>query len=241
MLAWQRAVVLGDESFAPALRRATEWLLAARGEPLPRTAEMGHDCTLVGWSWVAGTHSWIEPTAWSVLALKAVGHGQHRRTREALRLLEDRLLPDGGCNYGNTTVLGQPLRPHVQPTGLTLLALEGEAETRRLRASLDYLRSALSATTTSASLSYGLLGLAAHQALPAAANDWLAAAAHRLPPTAPSPGTPGEGWGEGHPRGPQAPHPNPLPGVPGRGGFSVSGLKLALLLLAASTVEEGTK
>ena len=33
------------------------------------------------------------------------------RTREGVRLLRDRLLPDGGCNYGNTTVLGQTLSP----------------------------------------------------------------------------------------------------------------------------------
>ena len=35
--------------------------------------QLGHDSTLIGWPWVEGTHSWIEPTAWAVLALKSVG------------------------------------------------------------------------------------------------------------------------------------------------------------------------
>ena len=45
-------------------------------------------------------------------------------------------------------------------------------------------------------------------------------------PTAPSPGNPGEGWGAGLRRVSQTPHPNPLPGVPGRGGSSESRLEL---------------
>ena len=94
------------------------------------------------WPWVLGTHSWIEPTAFNVLALKAAGRGEHPRTREAVRLLVDRLLPTGGCNYGNTTVLGQQLRPHLAPTGLVLLSLAGEQiNDSRIAKSLAYLQS----------------------------------------------------------------------------------------------------
>ena len=38
-----------------------------------------------------------------------------RNWRNAQAMLIDRLLAGGGCNYGNTVVLGQELRPHVQP------------------------------------------------------------------------------------------------------------------------------
>jgi hypothetical protein len=157
------------------LPRAKKWLLQAKGIMLDESPTLGHDVKLVGWSWAAGTHSWQEPTAWSVLALKSLGLSQHPRTREGVKLLVNRLISTGGCNYGNTTVLGQRLRPHVEPTGLTLLALADEKlDDRRIEFSLRFLLSALSAETTPISLSYGLLGLTAFNRRPAAAADWLA-------------------------------------------------------------------
>jgi hypothetical protein len=160
--------------------RGVRWILETRGEALPRTPEMGHDTTLVGWPWVEETHSWIEPTAMHVLALKAAGRGNHPRTREAMRLLVDRLLPDGGCNYGNTMVMYQVLRPHLQPTGLAMLALAGESDRYgRIAKSLDYLAAELSPRTAAASLAYGLLGLAAHGRSPQAARSWLETAYRR--------------------------------------------------------------
>jgi hypothetical protein len=159
------------------IRRGIEWLLRVAGNKLPPRGE-GHDPTLVGWPWVAGTHSWIEPTALAVLALKAAGHGSHPRTREAVRLLIDRLLPGGGCNYGNTVVLGQELVPHVQPTGLVMLALAGERDSSgRIARSVEYLGRVLDEDTAPASLAYGLLGMAAHGSGICMADEWLAPAA----------------------------------------------------------------
>jgi hypothetical protein len=120
----------------------------------------------------------MEPTAFFVLALKAHGLALHPRTREAVQLILDRQLAAGGCNYGNTVVLGQPLRPHVQPTGIALLALADEMEQSRAAGrSLKYLRTSLSANTTTASLCWGLLGLAAQGQTPADAEAWLEQAA----------------------------------------------------------------
>jgi hypothetical protein len=169
--------------------RAIDWLLETKGTTQDlQPHKAGHDSLLVGWPWVAGTHSWIEPTAWAVLALKSAGHGDHARTREAVRLLHDRLLVDGGCNYGNTTVLGQVLRPHIQPTGLALLALAGETDhDGRIERSLAYLEGEINRDTTTASLAYGVLGLARHGRLAASANDWLAARANRTLKTDASP------------------------------------------------------
>ena len=97
-----------------------------------------------------------------------------------IAMLIDRLLAGGGCNYGNTVVLGQELRPHVQPTGLAMLALAGQTEVdRRIGRSLDFLAANLSAETTSASLAYGLMGLAAHDRFPPDARNWLRAAYRR--------------------------------------------------------------
>lgn len=157
--------------------RAVAWALKYHGETMPRTKDLGHDTTLTAWPWVDGTHSWLEPTAFFVLALKAVGQAKHARTREAVRLLIDRQLETGGCNYGNTVVLGQPLRAQVQPTGLAMLALAGEQDTGgRISLSLRYTRGALSDKTTASSLCWGLLGLAAHGQTPLETQEWLAMA-----------------------------------------------------------------
>ncbi len=159
---------------------AIEWLCQARGESLQRNGTMAHDTTIVAWPWVLDTHSWVEPTAMAVLALAAVGRGGDPRASEGRRMLFDRLLPSGGCNYGNTIVLGQELRPHLQPTGLALLALRGEPDpSGRIAKSLDYLSRELTPTTATASLSYGLMALAAYGRRPNDADAWLNAAYQR--------------------------------------------------------------
>lgn len=178
VLAWQNA---NPARHRPAIDHGVEWILSTKGKPIFEAAEMGHDTRLVAWPWAAGTHSWIEPTALHVLALKATGQQQHERTREAITLLLDRQLPSGGCNYGNTTVLGQMLRSHVEPSGLALLALAGEKDPRgRIATSLAWLEQALNERTTPVSLAWGLLGLAAHGVRPSQASEWLAAAHQRV-------------------------------------------------------------
>jgi len=180
VLAWQLSDVASSKEYADPLRRAQEWLLSVRGESSARPDYTGHDTTIIGWPWVAGTHSWVEPTALGLLALRACGHSEHSRARDAVRLLQDRLLVTGGCNYGNTIVLGQALLPHVQPTGLALLALADEADPDGRRdAALDYLERTLGVDTTPASLAYGVLGLAAHGRQLTGCEAWLANCAQR--------------------------------------------------------------
>jgi hypothetical protein len=77
-------------------------------------------------------------------------------------LLLDRQLPSGGCNYGNTSVLGQRLLPHVQPTGLALLALAGETADSRITKSLKFLEREGVRSSGTASLCYAALALATH-------------------------------------------------------------------------------
>jgi hypothetical protein len=171
ILLWQAT---GDPRYRPSIDRAVAWALQEKGETHMQRDYVGHDTMLVGWSWAADTHSWLEPTAMFVMALKAVGKSQHPRTREAVRLLVDRLLPHGGCNYGNTLVLGQELLPHVQPTGIVMMALADEQTTDpRLEQALEYLERELSVDTTTASLCYGLLGLAANKRNTGIRLDWL--------------------------------------------------------------------
>lgn len=164
LLAWCTLQRLsGRELYKRQVAAAAQWALGEKGLANPRWVHLGHNTELVGWSWAANTHSWLEPTCMFVLGLKAGGYADHPRVREGVELIVDRLLPRGGANYGNTIVLGQELRPHVQPTGLAMLALAGEAiDDVRIAKSLDYLAQAVAETTSPASLAFACLGLAAH-------------------------------------------------------------------------------
>lgn len=184
ILTWLAA----GSGFQRNIESAVRWALAAKGSTGPRKPHIGHDTTLVGWSWAENTHSWLEPTALFVLALKRAGQIQHDRCREAVRLLIDRLLPQGGANYGNTIVLGQQLLAHVQPTGLAMLALAGETTSDpRIEKSLQYLGRELGPDTPTASLAFGVLGLAAHNRQPTGAVNWLESAYQREMHREPSP------------------------------------------------------
>lgn len=189
VLAWaaaervaQKASGAADKNadFQRPIARGAGWLLATGGDTSIHNPDVGHNSHLRGWPWAEGTHSWIEPTSLALLALKATGHGEHGRSREAVSLLFDRLLPEGGCNYGNTTVLGQVLRPNLAVSGLALAALAGEGDAGgRVAKTIGYLKATLNAQTTSVSLAYGVIGLAAHDAAPAEADVWLKAASRR--------------------------------------------------------------
>lgn len=181
-----RLPMAADEGpFEKAIKRSVGWLLGSAGKPLPPMNPPGHDTSIIAWPWVADTHSWIEPTAFSVLALKSVGMSDHSRVRDGVRLLLDRQLPGGGCNYGNTFVLGARLRPHVLPTALSILALADEEDELgrrdpRLADSIRWLRGAVQADSGALSLSWSLIALQAVDQLPNDAESRWQAALERV-------------------------------------------------------------
>lgn len=121
-----------------AVRRGVDWLLAQEGRSFDWRLRLrewlsGHqtielDSTLTGWPWAAATFSWIEPTAFSLIALKTAGSPSRRarsRMREAEKMILDRECPGGGWNYGNGRVLDVDLEPYPDTTALALLGLQG--------------------------------------------------------------------------------------------------------------------
>ena len=175
ILAWRTtAETFSSREFGDASQRALQWSLNAKGKTQDPTPVIGHDPTILGWSWAADTHSWMEPTCMFVLALKAAGYQEHARTRDGVRMIVDRLLETGGSNFGNTRILGQATLPQVQSTGLSMLALADEKTPDvRIDRSLDYLHKHLQENTSTASLCFGLLGLSAHNRRPDQANHLL--------------------------------------------------------------------
>ncbi len=176
MLLWN---ALGE--YAAVRRRAVAWLLEQKGKPIALEGAnigsvVGHDMTLVGWPWIEGTHSWLEPTAMAILALDREGLAYHPRVTEGIRVVLNRALAAGGWNYGNTSVFGRQLRPQPGPTGLALLALAAQPSQHRPRSvdpAIAYLLRTLPEIRAPISLAWGVLGLRAWNATPAAAADWL--------------------------------------------------------------------
>jgi len=146
--------------------QAVHFLLGSSGEPRPKKpdAPVAHDTTLKGWPWIAGTHSWVEPTGLAMMALRVAGYGNHVRVREGTRLLLDRQLPHGGWNCGNTFVFGQELRPMPLSTGIVLNALKDQTSLATIQRSLTYLQSRVVSLPTPVSLGWSLLGLGAWRA-----------------------------------------------------------------------------
>jgi hypothetical protein len=158
ILAWQDSPASTD-----AQRRAVQFLLGVAGTHPPRKADdpVGHNTALKGWPWIAGTHSWVEPTALCLMALLAAGQGQHERVNEAFHMLLDRQLPHGGWNVGNTLVFGRELHPNPEATGAALAALAGATTRERVSQSIEYLHDEIDRLRTPVSLGWALWGLGA--------------------------------------------------------------------------------
>jgi hypothetical protein len=171
ILAWQHS-----SAYQPNLERAVQFLLSNSGTHWERRPDspVAHDESLKGWPWTAATHSWIAPTALTVIALKSAGYGHHPRVVEAGRLILDRQCASGGWNYGNTAVFGAQLRPMPEDTGLGLNAMKDLTPRSKLEPSLAYLHGVVKSLRTPISLACSILGLGAWGERPAAASAWLA-------------------------------------------------------------------
>ena len=130
-------------------------VIAAKGVQVRQGSEMRQDNSLQAWSWIDGTFSWVEPTAWCLILLKQrrargadAGTAAQERIAVGERMLLDRVCREGGWNYGNSNVYGQDLWPYVPTTAVALLAMQDRRDApavqRSLRLLADKSRSELS-------------------------------------------------------------------------------------------------
>ncbi len=180
VLLWIR---VGDQE--QAVGRSLQWLMRREGNSFskPPGSVLGHDTSISGWPWVAGTHPWLEPTAMAMLALSLGGYARHTRVASGVHLVLDRAIAGGGWNVGNSAVFGRPLRPHPAPTGLALLALRaaGQEESRAVTKACSYLERALPVTRSPESLCWGILGWTAWRTRMEGSDQWLAQSFHSSP------------------------------------------------------------
>ncbi len=164
-------------------------LLAAlqrvKGTVLPASNINRQDNSLQAWSWIDGTFSWVEPTAWCLLALKQWSAtpgavGDRTRIVVAEQMLVDRCCAKGGWNYGNANMLGQDLRPFVPTTALTLLALQDRQSLPEVARSVAFLEREATSERSGTALALALMALRAYGRSTGAVRDALVA---QLPTT----------------------------------------------------------
>lgn len=102
-------------------------LVESRGVAVAQHPQARQDSSLRAWSWTTGAFSWVEPTAWALLALKrwaAPSAAVSARIATGEHVMRDRACPGGGWNYGNPEVYGKALPGHVPPTAIGIMALQ---------------------------------------------------------------------------------------------------------------------
>ena len=171
----------GQDLIAPLATRVIE----AKGVRFPSSDIIQLDASLQAWSWVDGTASWVEPTAWCLLAQKqwsAVPGAVGDRTRivVAEQMLVDRCCAKGGWNYGNANMLGQDLRPFVPTTALALLSLQDRTSLPEVARSVAFLEREATSERSGTALALALMALRAYGRSTAAVRDALIA---QLPTT----------------------------------------------------------
>lgn len=122
------------------------------------------DPFLSGWSWTAEAFSWVEPTSYSLMALKKLRRSLaetncEERIRQGEMLVYDRMCENGGWNYGNSRVLGETLWPYPDVTAVALIALQDRAPTPANQTSLRALERMMREAPSGTSLGWGILCL----------------------------------------------------------------------------------
>src|SRR5579863_291149 len=102
------------------------------------------DDSLRGWGWTPNTASWVEPTAFGLLAVDQAPKdllpaGAGERQRLAKSMLYNRMCPGGGWNCGNPMVYGVAGDPSIPQTVWALLALRNEPSGEPQTSSLQWL------------------------------------------------------------------------------------------------------
>ncbi|MEP7362655.1 MAG: prenyltransferase/squalene oxidase repeat-containing protein [Acidobacteriota bacterium] len=131
-------------------QRGIDWLMGFEGSEgglfNRLTARLGlvdpgRDVSLTGWPWLAGTSSWVEPTAHALTALrKAAGRTDiAARIDTGAKQIWSLRCADGGWNYGAPNALHVNLPSYPETTALALIALAGTGQPK-LSQAVDHAR-----------------------------------------------------------------------------------------------------
>jgi hypothetical protein len=130
----------------------------------PKSEIVLQNTTYTGWGWTPKTASWVEPTAFALMALRDAAPQQlpvnaMQRRDVAITLLYDRMCPGGGWNCGNPRVYGVDGDALVLPTCWALLALRYAPEKPGRALSLSWLQKEFAKIDSAASLAVAKMTL----------------------------------------------------------------------------------
>lgn len=158
----------GLAGFEDRAEAALRFILQSTGKHWPKRGDtLGHDTAIVGWSWVAETHSWVIPTSLAMLVCRLIDPPAALedvvvdRRASGSRMLLDRQITEGGWNYGNTVVFRNSLKPLPEETAWALAALAPVASRETVTKSLKYLRGESGSLVAPITLSAALLAWSA--------------------------------------------------------------------------------
>ena len=142
--------------------RRVGWLASLLYRWAPQKLPYRLNPDLQGWSWTSGTSSWVEPTAYALLALKKLRSflpeaQVEGRIHQGERLLYDRMCAGGGWNYGNAHVFGEDMPPYPEVTAVGLIALQNHQSREANQVSLTALRKMLAHVGSGFTLSWAIL------------------------------------------------------------------------------------
>lgn len=187
---------LADASALSSLPIAIAWLTRVRGREAGwfwqwkfRTIDTSvpFDPSAFGWSWVAGTTSWVIPTAFALIALRqaaALNRIDRAAIRERVetgaRMLFDRACPGGGWNAGNSVGFGVPYAAYPDATAIALIALNGYEQHPCVGAALSWLLRKISDCGSPYSLAWAILALTSYRHGRADVQNSIEASSRRL-------------------------------------------------------------
>jgi hypothetical protein len=188
------SVLSGDALSADNVKAGLKWIcedFPRDSSPLrrfvqslrPKSDTVSQNDSYRGWGWTPRTASWVEPTAFALMALQeAKPHQLPKNAAErrnlAVSLLYDRMCPGGGWNCGNPRVYGVDGDALVLATCWALLALRDAPEKPGRTLSLAWLQKEFSKIESAGSLAVACMTLQNYGIEPSAANrtlqDWTA-------------------------------------------------------------------
>jgi len=182
-------VLAGDALSADNVKAGLKWIcedFPRDSSPLrrfvqslrPKSDTVSQNDSYRGWGWTPRTASWVEPTAFALMALqKAVPQQLPKNAAErrnlAVSLLYDRMCPGGGWNCGNPRVYGVDGDALVLATCWALLALRDAPERPGRTLSLAWLQKEFSKIGSAGSLAVARMTLENYGIEPSAANRTL--------------------------------------------------------------------
>jgi hypothetical protein len=99
-----------------------------------------------GWPWEQNTFHWVEPTAYSLMAIKFGQYANEKRFATAIeqahKYLYEKTCKNGGWNWGQTSTLGFDFPAVPRDTALALLAMQDQKENPQVKTALQILRDA---------------------------------------------------------------------------------------------------